>query len=84
MSISDDLGIRLVTDEEAERARAHIEALLADVASITATERAERASQLLDADLLPAACRLAGQEPAYWAAALLRLRAVRGMARTCA
>ena len=31
MSISDDLGIRLVTDEEAERARAHIEALLADV-----------------------------------------------------
>jgi len=83
MSISDDLGIRLVTDEEAERARAHIEALLADVETLTATERAERASQLLHVDLLPAACRLAGQEPAYWAAALLRLRAVRGMARTC-
>ena len=83
MSISDDLGIRLVTDEEAERARAHIEALLADVASITPTERAERASQLLDADLLPAACRLAAHEPDYWDAALLRLRAVRGMGRVC-
>ena len=70
--LSDDLGIRLVTDEEAERARAHIEALLADVASITPTERAERASQLLDADLLPAACGLAAHEPAYWDAALLR------------
>lgn len=79
--ISDELGIRLVTDAEAERARKYLEDLIADLETLKSTERAERCAAMLHQDLLPAICRLARADPTYWDAALLRLRAVRGMAR---
>ena len=79
--ISDELGIRLVTDAEAERARKYLEELIADLETLNNTERAERCAAMLHQDLLPAMCKLARSDPTYWDAALLRLRAVRGMGR---
>ena len=81
--LSEELGIRLVTDEEAEQARHYIEQLIGELGTLTSTERAERCAALLYDDLLPSVCKLASSDPRYWDAALMRLRAVRGMARQC-